>query len=804
MAQAYEIVIRVIGDDKASKPISNVAKSLGRMKDVALGIIVADTLKAIARGIKSIGMEALNAAAYFQSLSISFETLLARELVQTGVTEDYGVALRLAAGPAEDLLNWVKEISVTTPFTVLGLARTTQLGMAMGFTSGETKDMTMAIGDFTAGMGLGNEVMERIIYNFGQMRQQNKVTGTELRDLARGAFMPVTDILVRMQENMGLTQMSFEDFHAAAKSGQLDVNEFFQAFLDITEQQFPGAMERMARTWQGVTSNAKDFVQAILGAEMLGPVVDEITGYLADLLEVGMSDELRDKAATIGGVMLYWFQEVKRVVGDELVPALSGLFEVLGLGNIELLPFEEVLYKIGSAVKDAVVWISELIVKISTWISENPELAKMIGIVLAVVAAVIVAIPILIAIGTIIAGIAGLLMSPVLAIGLIYGAIIALAIAWRDNMFGIQDKTKIVVEKVKLWFKGVIDKLIEIGLSIKEWAIGVWDSIVQKFTEIKDFFVGIWDSIGEVINNAITFIKESVLQPLVDWFTTHLLPIFLAFYDNVKLGFDFVMAVLELFAAAFEYAFLYIQALWETILKPPLIALWEKISEIGILVKEAFVKAWESATDALKRAWEWIKDKILPHLESLWDWLSKVAGIIRDALVGAWDSMKDAMGRVWDRVKELWEGLRDNLQPILETIREWLEDKVAAASEYLKDKINLLKDAFQRVKEKIQYFIDKIRDLTTKLKNLKLPDFLTEGSPTPFEVSLVGIDDAMKKVNKTIGISPFTGGSLGLAGGAVGGGASVNNISIMVSGAGDPDAVANAILRKLKQQGVVS
>jgi hypothetical protein len=55
----------------------------------------------------------------------------------------------------------------------------------------------------------------------------------------------------------------------------------------------------------------------------------------------------------------------------------------------------------------------------------------------------------------------------------------------------------------------------------------------------------------------------------------------------------------------------------------------------------------------------------------------------------------------------------------------------------------------QPISDIIKSIADKIQALIDKLRNLKLPDWLDPGSPTPFELGLRGIADAMADLNRT-------------------------------------------------------
>ncbi|MHA2086199.1 MAG: hypothetical protein ACXABD_20845, partial [Candidatus Thorarchaeota archaeon] len=135
-----------------------------RVKDIVTGVLVIDVFRQISRGLKSIVRDALDATAVFQSLQITLEAILARDFAkQWGIPVSQ--ALTQITEKAQELLGWVREVAVTTPFSVESLAQALAYGQAFGFNVEQSKRLTLATGDFVAGMGLTDQHMQRIIYN---------------------------------------------------------------------------------------------------------------------------------------------------------------------------------------------------------------------------------------------------------------------------------------------------------------------------------------------------------------------------------------------------------------------------------------------------------------------------------------------------------------------------------------------------------------------------------------------------------------------------------------------------------------
>ena len=260
-----------------------------RAAQVAVGILFAQTIRKMANALKGFIELAEVGAEQFQVLRIRLEGLVANELRAAGATDNFASALRMAIKPAADVLAWIQRLAVTTPFTRQDIGDTIAFSMAMGFTAGEAKTLTEAIGNFTAGMGLGTETMERIVLQFGQMTAAGKLLGTELRDLARGAFVPVNDILEQVAAN---TDMTATEWKELAARGETDIRPFFDEFIKLAQDRFPNAMERMNKTMQAVKQNISDFVTEFLGVKVLGPAVDRVSVQVSTALESLLSPKV--------------------------------------------------------------------------------------------------------------------------------------------------------------------------------------------------------------------------------------------------------------------------------------------------------------------------------------------------------------------------------------------------------------------------------------------------------------------------------------------------------------------------------
>jgi hypothetical protein len=87
---------------------------------------------------------------------------------------------------------------------------------------------------------------------------------------------------------------------------------------------------------------------------------------------------------------------------------------------------------------------------------------------------------------------------------------------------------------------------------------------------------------------------------------------------------------------------------------------------------------------------------------------------------------------------------------------------MASASSIVSTKVSEIKGAFSGITGAIDSVISSIKRLIDWLGKIEVPDILSPGSPTPFEIGLRGVDKALKQVSSTIQarFSPALGGML--------------------------------------------
>ena len=227
--------------------------------------------------------------------------------------------------------------------------------------------------------------------------------------------------------------------------------------------------------------------------------------------------------------------------------------------------------------------ISPIIQDISDWIEENPKLAWTIAVVVAGLTALLGVLASANIILPILSWAFSLLTGP---IWLVIAAIAALAIAWKNNRWWIQETTQEVVSKISEIIKPWIENL-------KEFWMQYWDEI-KIYTEA--IFWAIADTIWTILTTIVSLI----------WFA----------FDSIKM-------IIELFKAIRNWD-------WEEVLNIATEYAWTLDSTLTSI----FWDMWTNIKNAFQAGIDWVVEKL--------DWLTNKVRSIVWTLRNAWESAKEA------------------------------------------------------------------------------------------------------------------------------------------------------------------
>lgn len=295
------------------------------------------------------------------------------------------------------------------------------------------------------------------------------------------------------------------------------------------------------------------------------------------------------------------------------------------------------------------------------------------------------------------------------------------------------------------------------------WALFRWyEKIILLKDAVVDFMTPIVDWIAKTVTwkdvlIAVGIAILSVVIPAVISLLATILPIVLIF--------GALIIIIALLRKAWETDWGGIRTFlidtWNNKIKPGLTEL-KKWLEVNIPIAiEKLRSFWEDVLrPALVSFWDWIEKTVFPLLDTLWNWLKETlpaaiqtltdfwTNTLLPAIEGVWSFLTDDMMPIWLALADLLDatvgkaiealtGLWQNiLLPALEDIWEWISDKIIPIFDGMSESVGGVSGAIEKV-------VGWLNDLIEKVRNFQLPWWLTPSSPTPFEMGLLGIADAL-------------------------------------------------------------
>lgn len=178
-------------------------------------------------------------------------------------------------------------------------------------------------------------------------------------------------------------------------------------------------------------------------------------------------------------------------------------------------------------------------------------------------------------------------------------------------------------------------------------------------------------------------------------------------------------------------------------------AVWEFLQSI--------FNNWISYLDLLRSAWQ---DVLLPALQAVWGFLSGSVFPLFQAIgqfIGAvFDLYLRVLAGLWQNVllpalQTVWGFLSANIFPIFQTIGGYVSGTFQPVLDKLGSFLkSTLVPAFSGISKAIETVTGWLKKMADMINNLKLPSWLTPGSPTPWELGLIGITEAIGELNKQL------------------------------------------------------
>lgn len=217
--------------------IGNIVSGLCNLFEI-LGTIAGKTFSIMENAIKNLVMLGFNFSNELENVKISFESMLG------------------SGKKADKLVDTLAAISSSTPFELSAWTKATRQLLAMGFAVEGIPWVLKNIGDAAASIGEGEEGLYRIARGLSQIYAKGTVSSEEMTQQL-GEVLPIWEILA---DKMGKTT---QEVKAMATKGALDAGKTVELLIEGLGERFPGAMEKMSKTWDGLMSTIRDNLKQI-------------------------------------------------------------------------------------------------------------------------------------------------------------------------------------------------------------------------------------------------------------------------------------------------------------------------------------------------------------------------------------------------------------------------------------------------------------------------------------------------------------------------------------------------------------
>ena len=442
-----------------------------------------------------------------------------------------------------------------------------------------------------------------------------------------------------------------------------------------------------------------------------------------ETLKIGIGEQF----LPIAQRLTEWFAGVVEQYGPQIVAVVeiignifSSFFNNLEEGMGPLNSFIEAIWHVApQEVLDALVNLRDNILPgLMSWFEESVQ--PILDTIANFVSWKDVLIGLAIAVGSVVIPIIWSILSPILAViavgALLIGAVALLRNAWENNWGGIRDK----VAAIWAWLQPIFE-------SLKKW---LGENIPRALETLKEFWVNV---------------LLPAMQAVWDWLFT----VYVPFFQNV-LG----PLIMEKIPAAIEV----LKNFWLNVLLPAIQNVWNWISTVLVPFFQNVIVPWlqekipaaietlrsfweETLLPAIEKVWAFIQDNLVPLFVALWKLVEVTGGVALTALQGLWENV------LLPAIEGVWAFIQDKLIPILEDLWDKFTTWIEPALERLAPLFDGVGSAISGISGAIQTAIGWIGNLTDSIGNIRLPEWLTPGSPTPFEMGIRGISSALQQLN---------------------------------------------------------
>lgn len=306
-------------------------------------------------------------------------------------------------------------------------------------------------------------------------------------------------------------------------------------------------------------------------------------------------------------------------------------------------------------------------------------------------------------------------------IGIIIAVISLLGIAWKKNLFGIQDKMKVVIDwfksldweaiwgKISTVFETVWNNVVDFAKKAWVWLQPIFEAIAElamkvfevlTSEEFKSMMADIGKVVGDVFTTIFDVIKDlapllgpvvdfiqTVIVSVVDMITTYVIPYFQKIMPRVV---DFVTTVVswvtklvQFIRPAIQKLVGWVQKIWDGWLKDLVQNVIAFVGKVIEFFGAFFTWLYDNAIKPLVTIISWLLEVLQPVIEGVVNHIVDIVMVVVDWLGGIINSIVEMFSgiidfftgiftgdweKVWQGVCEIFKGVWDGIVSVFKGI----------------------------------------------------------------------------------------------------------------------------------------
>lgn len=660
-------------------------------------------------------------------------------------------ALGASTKEAESATNKLKEGIDGLPTTLQDVASTTQQMYSVFKNADTAADSTIALNNALLASGSSGDKAARGTDQYLKVLRTGKFDMNSYSTLQETMGVGLDKIAAKFKFTGASAQ---NDLYNALKNGDITINEFNKALIDIQEG------------LDGTANVARTSTEGI-GTSMTN-LRNSVKNGLAGTIEA-LDNALKD--AGFGGFA---------GIADKLKVKINELFKAFN-NNLPNL-----IEKVGNAFQFLTDNASWLIPVIS-------GVAGALASVAAINAATSTITNITKAVGSLSSAFS-FLMSPtgliLVGIGLLIAAGVALYKNWdtvseyAKKIWGnISDFFKQTVESIRDWFSGLWEGLVEKTEETVDGVKNAWIGIKQWFSDIwngiKDGVKGAWDGTVQAGKDAVNSVKD-VWNGIKDWFSSLWKGIKESISSIVGNLVEGIMSRFGTLIYGVRNAFIHMRFFLNT--------LWKNLVEIGAnlfeILKNVILAPVLFVTSLITDGWEETKENMI----AIWKNIQEAAGNIwnsikaifdsflvnaKMAFLNIWNGIKAALDYIWTTIKtiaidifnsivaffvETWTNIKQGAIDTWENVKESVANTWNSMKQGAIDTFNALKNFFSNLWQSIKNTaVDTWESIKTGVSNawettknsvINTAKALVQSAQKAWEDFKKGISDAVERAKE--------------------------------------------------------